>query len=211
MLNSFSSGEGAAPAQTNQFRLKIACGVLAALNAVALFLYLVPPGGTHEELEQQSLQLRNRITAARLQSTVLKTTSVKVQAGSEQAFNFQTAYFLQKRTAYEKVIEEIQRLAKASGMQERDWVGSEEPIEGTADLSLLNITANYSGSYGNLMHFLYEVDRSPMLLMLDSLNASPQPKSGDINTSIRFQAIVVEDSGTVVEASGTSAAPGAKP
>jgi Tfp pilus assembly protein PilO len=196
MLKSFSlSGTAGAASGTIQFRLKLACGVLAVLNAVALFLYLFPPGGTREELAQQSVQLRHRITAARLQSRLLETTSAKVQAGSSQAASFQTAYFLPKRTAYEKVIEEIQRMAKASGMQERDVVYSEEAIEGTADLSLLNATANYAGSYGNLMRFLYEADRSPMLLMLDSLNASPQPKSGEINTAIRFQAIVVEDAG----------------
>jgi Tfp pilus assembly protein PilO len=183
MLKAFSWSEATGAAGwTVQFRLKAACGVLAFLNAVALFLYLVPPGGTREELAQQGVQLRNRIAAARSQSVVLKTTSAKVQDGSGQASSFQATYFLRKRTAYEAVIEEIQHLAKTSGMQERD-----------ADLSLLNATANYSGSYGNLMHFLYEVDRSPMLLMLDSLNATPQPKGGDINASIRFQAIVVED------------------
>jgi hypothetical protein len=205
MLKNFNWSEAAgAVGRTVQARLKVACGVLAGLNAVALFFYLVPPGGTREELAQQSLQLRNRTTAARLQSTVLRTTSAKVQAGSSQAFDFQTAYFLQKRTAYERLIEEIQRMAKVSGMQERDSVLSEEPIEGTADLSLLNITANYAGSYGTLMHFLFEVDRSPMLLMLDSLNASPQQKTGDINTTIRFQAIVIEDA-------NVPAAPGGRP
>jgi hypothetical protein len=194
MLKKFSWSEATGAAgRAVQFRLKLACGVLALLNAIALFLYLVPPGGTREELAQQSLQLRNRIIAARAQSTLLKTTSAKVQAGSSEAGSFQTTYFLQKRTAYENVIEEIQRMAKVSGLQERDGAYSEEPIEGSADLSLLNITGNYAGSYGNLMHFLYEVDRSPMLLMLDMLNASPQPKGGEINAAIRFQAIVVED------------------
>ncbi|HEY1946905.1 MAG TPA: hypothetical protein VGG97_07855, partial [Bryobacteraceae bacterium] len=139
MLKNFSRSEAiGAAGGTVQFRLKLACGVLAVLNAVALFLYLVPPGGTREELAQQSLQLRNRIMAARAQSTLLKTTSAKVQAGSNEAGNFQTTYFLQKRTAYENVVEEIQRMAKVSGMQERDAALSEEPIEGTADLSLLN-------------------------------------------------------------------------
>jgi hypothetical protein len=205
MLKAFSWSEAiGAAGQTVQFRLKAICGVLALLNAVVLFIYLVPPGGTREELAQQGVQLRNRITAARLQGAVLKTTSAKVQDGSGQASSFQTTYFLRKRTAYETVIEEIQHLANTSGMQERDGVYSEEPIEGTADLSLLNITANYSGSYGHLMHFLYEVDRSPMLLMLDSLNATPQPKGGDINASIRFQAIVVDDP-------SAAAAPGGRP
>ena len=66
-----------------------------------------------------------------------------VQAGSSQAADFTDKYFLPKRTAYVAVFEEIRRMAKASGIQERDAGWSEEPIEGTADLTLLNVTANY--------------------------------------------------------------------
>jgi hypothetical protein len=43
------------------------------------------------------------------------------------------------------------------------------------------------------MHFLHEADKSPMLLMLDTLMASPQQTGGRINASLRFQAIIQED------------------
>ncbi len=46
------------------------------------------------------------------------------------------------------------------------------------------------------MHFLYESDRSPMLLMLDTLQASPQQRGGLIDASIRFQEIIREEPGT---------------
>ena len=96
-------------------------------------------------------------------------------------------------------------MAKASGIQERDAGLTEEPIEGTADLTLLNITANYEGSNANLMKFLYEADHSPMLLILDMLTASPQQRNNQINTTIRFQTIVREPSsnGTLTPASTT--------
>ncbi len=84
-------------------------------------------------------------------------------------------------------------MVKEAGLRERDAVFNEEPIEGTSDLSLLNATASYEGSYDSLMHFLNLADHSPMLLMLDNLQAAPQQKEGQINTSIRFQAIVRED------------------
>ncbi len=94
-----------------------------------------------------------------------------------QSSDFESKYFLPKRTVYETVIAGIQNMAKASGLQERDSVYMEEPIEGASDLSLLNITASYEGSYDNLMRFLHEVDRCPMLLMLENLQAAPQQKS----------------------------------
>ena len=177
-----------------RFWLQVAAILLAILNCAALFVYLVPPGGSRSELTDESQQIRSSIAAAKAQAVRLKMISQKVQIGSQQSGDFETKYFLPKRKAYETVIEEIQRMVKEAGIQERDAVFSEEPIEGTTDLSVLNATANYGGSYESLMHFLNLADHSPMLLMLDALTVAPQQKGGQITTSIRFQAIVREDS-----------------
>lgn len=176
-----------------RFWLQVTGGALALLNGVALFLYLAPPGGSREELMQESLQVRNQIAASRAKSTQLKTIAGKVQMGSGESAEFESRFFLPKRLAYEDVIAEIQRMSAASGLKERDSVFTEEPIEGTADLSLLNATGNYEGTYDNLMRFLHEVDRSPMLLMLDTMQAAPQQHAGQITTSIRFQAVVRDE------------------
>jgi Tfp pilus assembly protein PilO len=182
------------PRQGARYWLQVTGAALALLNGLALFLYLDPPGGTRRELTQESLQLRNEIAATRANSVRLSKVAANVQLGSRQSSAFETIYFLPRRAAYQRVLGELQRMAQASGMQEGDRVYSEEPIEGTTDLTLLNIAANnYQGSYDNLMHFLYEVDKSPMLLMLDTLMASPQQAGGRINASLRFQAIIHED------------------
>jgi hypothetical protein len=187
-----------------QLRLRLAAAVLALLNAGALYFYLSPPGGTRQDLELESAQVRTEIRAAQAQARKSQGLAAHVQTASDQAAAFANRYFLPKRTAYGVVFEEIQRMAKASGIQERDAVLAEEPIEGTADLTLLNITANYEGANANLTKFLYEADRSPMLLILDSLQASPQQKNNQINTTIRFQAIVREPAvpSPVAEAGG---------
>ena len=178
-----------------QFYLQVVAGVLAALNAVALFLYLAPPGGSREQLAQESSRLRGDIAATRTRMQRLKGVSEKVQLGSTESSNFESQLFLSKRVAYGAVISEIQRMAKASGLSERDGVYQEEPIEGSSDLSVLNITARYEGSYDNLLKFLYEADKSPMLLMLDTMRAAPQQRGGRIDTEIRFQTIIREAGG----------------
>lgn len=170
--------------------LQIAGAVLALLNGIALFVYM--DVGSRNELTQQSLQVRRETKATLNRAAHLKAIAEKVQLSGTQASSFQSKYFLPKRMAYEDVIAEIQRMAKASGLQEREAVYTEEPIEGTGDLSLLNATATYEGPYDNLMRFLHETDTSPMLLMLENMQAAPQQRGGQINTSIRFQAIVEE-------------------
>jgi Tfp pilus assembly protein PilO len=177
----------------SRFWLQTVIGALALLNAVALYLFIAPPGGSRGDLIAESQQVRNEIAAARAKAVRLKTVANKVQTGNSQSSDFQGKYMLPKRLAYESVIAEIQRMVKASGLQERDAVYSEEPIEGTADLTLLTSSANYEGTYENLKKFLYEVDHSPMLIMLENLSAAPQQKGNQINTNIRFQAVLRED------------------
>jgi Tfp pilus assembly protein PilO len=116
-----------------------------------------------------------------------------VQLGRTEGLAFEWKYFLPKRTAYAAVISEVQRMATESGLKERDAVFTPEPIEGTSDLDLLNITASFEGPYDSLMKFLYATDRAPALLMLENLQAAPQQRGGQINTSIRFQAIIQSD------------------
>ena len=184
---------GGERSRSPRFWLQMIAAALAVLNGIALFLYLDPPGGSRRELAQESRQITSEIAAARSRAARLRTVVSKVQLGNTESSEFETVYFLPKRTAYERVIEELQRMANASGLQERDAAYTEEPVEGTSDLSILNSTAKYEGSYANLMRFLHEVDQSPMLLMLDDLQAAPEQRGGQIAASIRFQAIVHEE------------------
>jgi len=184
------------------FWLRIVGAVLLLCNAVALFWCLDPPGGTRHQLSDEMLQVHNQIAAMRASAARVKTVAAKVQLGYGQGKTFESKYFLPRRTAYQSIIAELQRMAQASGLQARDSVNTEEPIEGSDDLTLLNVTANFEGTYANLMQFLYEVDKSPMLLMLDSLGATPQQTSGRVTAALRFQAIIQDDSATPVPAGG---------
>ena len=179
--------------RTPRFWLQVTGLILLVLNGAALFFYLNPPGGSREELTRQSAQVRGEIAAARARENRLSTIAAKVELGSTECSAFEATYFLPKRQAYGSIVAAIQEMAKSSGLQERDSVYTEEPIEGTADLEVLNITGNYEGTYDTLLKFVNVVDHSPMLLMLEQLQAAPQQKGGLINASIRFQAIVRED------------------
>lgn len=182
-----------------RFWLQVTGLVLAILNGAALFLYLDPPGGSREQLQTQAAAIRSQIAASRGRLARLQTIAAKVQVGSVETDGFETKYFLPKRVAYVSLIAEIQRMAKDSGLQERDGVYTEEPIEGTDNLALLSNTANYQGSYDNLMRFLHEADQSPMMLMLDMVQAAPQQRGNEINASMRFQAIVTENANAALE------------
>ncbi|HLH02138.1 MAG TPA: type 4a pilus biogenesis protein PilO [Bryobacteraceae bacterium] len=175
-----------------RFWLQTTAISLGVLNALALYLYLAPPGGTRAELTSESQRLQSAIIATKAQTARLKKISANVQLGSEQAREFEARYILPKRTAYEEILGEIQRMADEADITSRDASLVEEPIEGSDDLSVLTNQMNFEGSYENLMDFLYQVDHSPKMLILDTLTATPQ-KDGKITAQMRFQAIIREE------------------
>lgn len=179
--------------ESPRFWLQTAVVVLGLLNLIGIFLLLAPPGGTRRELRSQAADLRTQIDATNRQAARLKSVAAKVQLGSAQSDDFLKKYVLPKRLAYASVISEIHRMASVSGMSEKDATYSEEPIEGSADLTLLGSSANYEGSYENLRRFLYEVDHSSYLIMLESLQVAPQQRGNQVSTNIKFQAMIQED------------------
>jgi type IV pilus assembly protein PilO len=58
---------------------------------------------------------------------------------------------------------------------------------------MLTITANYEGAYADLLHFVHEVDRSPRLLIIESLNAAPLQGGGQLSISMKLESFVRED------------------
>ncbi len=193
MPRSFNFLPASGTMESPRFWLQTAAAVLAVLNAIALFLYFFPPGGSRRELAEEASQIRAQIASSSRQATRQRAVAQKVQLGSAESTDFMKRYILPKRLAYAAVISEIQRIAKDSGMVEKDATYSEEPIEGTADLTLLGSSANYEGSYQNLRKFLYQVDRSPYLIMMESLQVAPQQRGNQVNSNIKFQAVIQDD------------------
>ncbi len=188
--------------------LKVGVIGLGLLNLIGLYLYLAPPGGSRRELMEQKSSVESNIQVRRSATEQLKTVSTKVELGGEQTDKFAQQYFLPHRTAFAVLVGELFRLSSAAGLREGQRTYAQEPIEGTDDLSLLTINANYQGNYADLMNFVNQVDHSDQLLILDTISATPQQQgTGVLNITIRFLAIVKED-GT---GTGVSAAVGGQP
>lgn len=168
--------------------------LLGMLNVAAVYLYIAPPGGSRHELLEQEAEISNSIKAHRVGTQRLKTISEKVQLGGDETEQFAAQYFLPKRTAFATVVSEMLRMSAAAGFHEQDSRYSQEPIEGSDDLTLLTINGTYRGTYADLMNFLSQVDHSDQLIILDQLTATPQQQGADLlNVTMRFLAIIKDD------------------
>ena len=176
---------------------RIVLGVLAAANIVAAILVVYPPGGSADDLERQRANLQAQAATRRAQIEQTRQHAGSVEKGRSEGEKFLNDYFLARRTAYSTLLSELDAAADQAKIKPKEHAYATEPIEGSDSLSLMTITANYEGTYANLMRFVHEIDRSPRMLIIEALNAAPQQGTGTLSVSMKLDAFVRDDGSAV--------------
>ena len=173
--------------------IRIGLGVLVAANLAAAYFVWRPIGGSAQELSQQALEMHSQI---RQQQGVLDRTRIlvsKIESGRGEGDHFMGNYFLARRPAYSIIVGELNDLASQAKIAPRDSVLALEPVEGSDTLDMLQISANFEGTYPDLIHFINLLDKSNRLLIIESLNATPQQSGGRLNVMLKLDTFVQED------------------
>ena len=177
-----------------RFLVRASLGVMLFANFVALYFLFFPLGGSPEELNSQLNSLRSQILQRRAALERAKLIGTKVEKGRGDGDQFLRDYFLSSRNAYSTIVGELVEAGKKANVRLKEHSYVSEPIDGSEDLSMLSITANYEGKYPDLLRFINEIDHSKRLLIIENLQAQPQQNSGGmLNVSIRFDTFVREE------------------
>ena len=171
--------------------VKAVVGVLAVLNAIAAALYFFPPGGSAAELDAALAQTRMQIQRGRITLDQARAAVKKVQTARQEQENFVAGYFMERRTASSTILSEIGGMAKTAGLTPREHSFTIDPVEGSDVFSMMTITANYEGNYGDLVQFVNAVDRSRRFFIIDSITAQPQ-QSGGLQARFKMNAFLRE-------------------
>ena len=165
---------------------------LVVLNIPAVWMVLRPPGGSPAELGSEVVDLRAQVRQHRDLLARTHLLATRVESGRSSGQRFMDHYFLDRRTAASTIVDELVDDSKQAGIALRDAAYPTEPVEGTDDLSMMTVSANFEGSYADLIHLLDRIDKSPRLLIIDSLQAVPQQGSARLNIGLRFDVFVRE-------------------
>ena len=173
--------------------IRVVLGVLAAANLVAGYFVLRPPGGSSQELRQQAAEMTRQI--GQQQSTLDRTRllSSKIEIGRGEGDKFMSKYFLPRRSAYSIVMAELNDLAGQAKVTAKESANAIEPVDGSDTLEMMQITANYEATYADLVRFVNLIDKSDRLLVMESMNATPQQGNGKLNVALKLDTFVVED------------------
>src|SRR5579884_678471 len=163
---------------------------LLLANLIALIFVLRPIGGSPQELSAQASELRTEVQQHQRALTRTRDIAGKVQTGRTEAESFMDTYFLDRRTLASTAVAEVVDAAKASGLRQKETTYAPEPVEGTDDLSMLTISANFEGTYADLMKLLNKIDRSDRRLIIESLAAAPQQGGNTLNINLRLNGFI---------------------
>jgi hypothetical protein len=182
-------------AQGLKRKVRIVLGVLLGLNLIAAGLVLFPPGGSADDLEREMAALQSQVAQKRalLERTRLNVAAVETARG--EGDKFLKDYFLGRRIADSSLLSALTAAANKAQIKERDRAQTTELIEGSDALSMMTITANYEGTYRNLLNFIGELDHSEPLLIIESLTAAPQQGSNTLSVSMKIDAFIRDDAG----------------
>jgi Tfp pilus assembly protein PilO len=173
--------------------VRIVLGVLVAANLAAAALVLFPPGGSAEDLQRKLASLQSQISSNQALLERTRQHLAAVEKGRNEGDRFLSGYFLVSRTAYSTLLGELNEAANRSKIKPKENSFAEEPIEGSDSLNMLTITYNLDGDYRDVLSFVHELDRSPRLLIIESLSAAPQQGSNVLSVSMKIDAFVRDD------------------
>jgi Tfp pilus assembly protein PilO len=172
---------------------RVALGVLLLATIGAAWIVMYPPRGSADELQKQLAALESQAAARRALLASTRQHVAAVEQGRTEGDKFLNEYFLARRTAYSTLLSELIDAADRAKIKPKEHAYATEPIEGSDSLSMMSISANYEGTYANLMRFVHEIDRSPRLLIIEALNAAPEQSGGTLNISMKIDTFVRDD------------------
>lgn len=176
-------------------------GLLVVLNLIAAGFVLYPPGGSAESLDQELVRLQAQLKQSKTRLEETRKHAEAVEKGRGTADQFLATYFVPRRAAPTTFLTELNQIAQRAGIKDRGNQFAADVIEGSEALGMLTITANFEGTYRNLLNFVREIDRSQNLLIIESLNATPQQGSNILTVAIKMEAFLREDGSGELEAS----------
>lgn len=171
---------------------KILIGVLVAANIAAYFLMFKPVGGSVSDLEAQLANLQMQIKREQLSLRVSRELAGKLEKARGEHTRFMDNYFMDRRTMSSTILSEIKDSAAAAGLTAKEHSFGFEPVEGTENLDMMTITANYEGTYADLVKFVNLIDRSKRFLIIDNIQAAPQQQGAKLVSRFKINAFVRE-------------------
>jgi hypothetical protein len=173
--------------------IRLGLGMLIAANLVAGYFVIRPIGGSPADLRQQEQEMRTQIHQQQGILDRTKTLAGKIEIGRGEGDKFMNKYFLPRRTAYSTIMSDLNDLANQSKVTPKESSNIIEEVDGSDTLQRMQVTANFEATFDNLIRFVNLLDKSNRLMIIESLNATPQQDGKRLNVMLKLDTFIRED------------------
>jgi len=198
MLRSFKAAlpSGAAlssPWKEPRILVRIGLGLLLAANLVAAGFAFNVFGPSPEALNQRVIAAQAQLRSEQARLVRSRALAANMGKGKAESDSFLANYFTTRRNTFSTILTEIRETATTAGIKTDEATIGLDPIKGTDDLSMMTLSINFEGSFAQLVKFVNLIDRSPRFIIIESMQAAPQPKGDVVNTNLKMHVFVKED------------------
>ena len=188
-----SGSQWASSLRDSRILIRIGLGLLLVANLVAAgyaFNLFTP---SPEILNRRLLTAQSQLQSERSRLVRSRALSGNIGKGKTESDTFLATYFTSRRRTFSTILQEIRDTATAAGMKTQESTFQLDPIKGTDDLSMMTLSINFEGNFVQLVKFVNLIDRSPRFIIIESMQAAPQPKGDVVNTNLKMHVFVKED------------------
>lgn len=173
--------------------VRVAIVVLLVANLVAAGFAFHWWNNSPAALESKLADTRQQLNIERNLVTRSKNMAAKVDTARAQAGKFIDGYMTPRRNTYSTILGDLDQMAAQAGIKTRERSITRDPVEGSASLSMLTLTASFEGSYPSVLKFMNSLDRSPRFLIVERLQAAPVANSQNLQATVKLNAFVRDD------------------
>jgi hypothetical protein len=181
-------------------------GALLVANLVVAVIAFKPFGGSADDLRQDQAKLSAQLRQLQAHLEGTKEHVKKIDIARTQGDEFLAKYIMDVRSMPELTLAEMTKAATDAGVRILPVTNSYEDIEGSDSLQMVSITAGFEGNYAGLVKLVNLLDKSPLFLIIDSLNLNaPQQQNAqqataqNLNVTLKLVTFVRDESAGVAE------------
>ena len=175
--------------QRTRKKLKIALAVMAAVDVLAVAVYVSPLVGSAETRRQEMTQLQAELAVKTRQVAPLKDLDKKIKLAAQQIGDFYKKRFPSEDS---QILAELGKLTAADGVT-IEQVRYKILEEGPGRLRPVEMEAGLAGNYTALARFINALERDDMFFIIDSVTLGGE-QQGPVKLSVRLETYLKAES-----------------
>lgn len=184
--NSAASNSARAARRDLRRPIKVALLGLLLLDLLFFVLAFQPAGRSFAEQRQALDRLRSEYKARREGVGRLQKIEANLAEARRQGDEFYTRRFLPKATGFSLIMEEVDKVASATGVRKGPVNYTLAEVKDRAGIEQVEITTTLEGEYPKIVQFINHLEQSSLFLIIDSMNVGTGAARGAVKLSVRL-------------------------